>query len=217
MDQSDSSLSDSIFLVPKALHNQMESLLQQSDAFKRFRRHLDSRNADQVFLQTVDDLALRHEADLIIDAAKSLGSTGVIGSENPAAMKFYVLAMHLANTKDSIQMQTGAETNNDHFNPKLYSNYQQQRKCWSCRGNYLTNLFGLRKCTDHGNNECNGLCGRGCDCWKFLCSDCCLHQGCLDHDYCCRTSGYRAFAGCYLPHRLANFRCEQSYTCKLRL
>ena len=41
---------------------------------------------------------------------------------------------------------------------------------------------------DPYNNNCLGMCGKGCSCWdwKYLCGDCCWHNGCYEHDLCCR-------------------------------
>jgi hypothetical protein len=36
------------------------------------------------------------------------------------------------------------------------------------------------------NNDCFGMCGPGCDCWSWVCGDCCYHSGCAQHDTWCR-------------------------------
>lgn len=36
------------------------------------------------------------------------------------------------------------------------------------------------------NDKCYGMCGLGCSCWKWVCGDCCLHPGCVLHDWACR-------------------------------
>ena len=40
---------------------------------------------------------------------------------------------------------------------------------------------------DPHNNNCLGMCGKGCTCWDYdwLCGDCCWHNGCYEHDLCC--------------------------------
>lgn len=35
-------------------------------------------------------------------------------------------------------------------------------------------------------NGCFGMCGEGCDCWSWVCGDCCYHNGCAQHDTWCR-------------------------------
>lgn len=61
-----------------------------------------------------------------------------------------------------------------------------------------------------GQDQCLGMCGRGCSCWRFLCGDCCTHLGCLQHDHCCRTRGFRSFIRCWVP---VGFRCDRPYSC----
>jgi hypothetical protein len=31
-------------------------------------------------------------------------------------------------------------------------------------------------------HDCFGMCGPGCDCWSWVCGDCCYHDFCADHD-----------------------------------
>ena len=35
-------------------------------------------------------------------------------------------------------------------------------------------------------DKCFGLCGLDCDCWYYVCGDCCIHTGCMVHDTYCR-------------------------------
>jgi hypothetical protein len=32
------------------------------------------------------------------------------------------------------------------------------------------------------SSDCLGMCGAGCNCWTFVCEDCCCNRGCLNHD-----------------------------------
>ena len=41
--------------------------------------------------------------------------------------------------------------------------------------------------------SCLGMCGPGCFCWRLICGDCCYHQGCYEHDECCRHAGILSF------------------------
>lgn len=47
-----------------------------------------------------------------------------------------------------------------------------------------------KRCQDQSSdpchNDCFGMCGNGCSCWKWVCGDCCIHVGCLTHDVTCR-------------------------------
>ncbi|XP_020603427.1 uncharacterized protein LOC110042403 [Orbicella faveolata] len=44
--------------------------------------------------------------------------------------------------------------------------------------------------SDPYSNNCRGMCGPKCWCWKFVCGDCCWNQGCYEHDLCCGAKGY---------------------------
>ena len=50
-------------------------------------------------------------------------------------------------------------------------------------------------CSHKGDqaNECNGMCGLGCRCWRWVCGDCYVHKGCLEHDNYCESDGYLSY------------------------
>jgi len=55
-----------------------------------------------------------------------------------------------------------------------------------------TSNVAANECIDlryfNGNtNNCCGMCGFGCSCWKWVCGDCCCHDGCVTHDVACRS------------------------------
>ena len=55
--------------------------------------------------------------------------------------------------------------------------------------------------------RCTGMCGLGCRCWKWVCGDCCRHQGCYEHDICCNIYG-RFTSYCALPF-VYGFSCKK--------
>ena len=224
-----SSKTSNYYAVSQDLQPFVESVfMQQNGMPDEFLQYLKSKNVKESFVKEAEKLALSQDAGLIVNAAKSLGSTtGVIGSENPAAMQFYVLAMHLDKTKDSINIQEQNEEINNLLdsraqlqNSDMYLNNRWKRQgkhCWNCPSYFTSKFFESFRivkggCEDINNDECFGMCGRGCTCWKFLCGDCCTHQGCIDHDGCCRI-GSKGYVGCYFPHKLIFFRCESHYQC----
>lgn len=85
--------------------------------------------------------------------------------------KFRTLCLHLLSVAN---VQTPAELTSlqhDHHSTK-------QKRC-----DEMT--------SDPNGDDCLGLCGAGCKCWKFVCGDCCFNQGCYEHDLCCGTEeGY---------------------------
>ena len=59
-------------------------------------------------------------------------------------------------------------------------------------------------------NNCFGMCGLQCNCWRFLCGDCCVHRGCREHDACCARGGFLASLRCAIP---IGFRCNRRFRC----
>ena len=122
------------------------------------------------------------ESDLLEEAADAVGKKGLNGRNTPAALPFFVLALRIT--------QLAKDSNYD--NITITQRYKR-----SCRGP-PTRL----------NDECIGLCGKGCRCWRWLCGDCCWHRGCYDHDLCCKKSWLQHH--CLLPIK---FHCDQPFNC----
>lgn len=123
---------------------------------------------------------------LLLDVSHALHDEA---RENAATKAFHVMSMSLLGTPDvaahARDQQTAA-----HRYLGLFD-----RKRSSCR-----DLRG-----DPDGNKCLGMCGAGCWCWNLVCNDCCYHQGCYEHDLCCRKkrlSGY-----CLFPF-LYGFNCD---------
>ena len=209
------------YVVPQAFHNLVEMAVTQDRVPYPLLQQAGRINANATRQRAVEDLVSRGDADLIVEAAKSLGRAGVMGYENPAALQFYVLAMRLDKIKEQMRMRTqAAETNMYQANiPKggpyrpypwsIFRAYPQLlppghvQKRQSCSG------CTTGRCPYYGDqsDECFGMCGRNCNCWWWLCGDCCVHQGCLDHDQCCRDD-FWSFA-CLAPFW---FSCS-GYSC----
>ena len=146
-----------------------------------------------VMQRSYKKLHRRFEIACFVHATVKLGrENGVLGSEYPAAMSLYVMAMRLSkhegaasgaiSLKNAVQQSCSA--------PKLYCSNSN-----SC----------CKKCPL--GRICLGMCGPGCTCWSWACGDCCYHQGCYDHDLCCQT---------YLSWNCLGvwkFQCN-SYSCK---
>lgn len=64
------------------------------------------------------------------------------------------------------------------------------------------------ECPPCPDEDCLSLCGYGCNCWKWVCGDCCYHLGCYGHDICCRENFIQT--KCLFP---ISFRCESEYDC----
>ena len=191
------------FVVPAAFHNYIESALEQNHIMPIVTlQYFSTGNADMARKEAVDDLISRGEPDLIVEAAKALGDAGVMGPDSPAAQKFFVLAMRLEKIKKRLQNQ--AESNiNDHLPHSFFQSVSSESD-----GDTCAKMCTTGKCPYYGDrsNYCEGMCGYQCNCWNFVCGDCCVHRGCLEHDKCCET--YWSFK-CLVPIK---FSCTH-YPC----
>ena len=147
-----------------------------------------SSNAQESNVRLWDSLltVLRYpETDLLQNAAAALGNTGVTGLEYPSVLPFYMTALQLSQLMQRSNV-TGV------------SRWRRRGVTEDC----------LNECPPCPNQECLGLCGYGCNCWKWVCGDCCYHLGCYEHDICCREKFVQT--ACLFPFK---FQCENGYSC----
>lgn len=195
------------YVVPGTYHDRVETALKRNRLSGKVLRHLDNRNINETRQLAFESLALRDEIELITEAAWTLGRLGINGNENPAAMPFYTLARRLQQYRDSL-LNPADGIGMDHPIPAL----SDRKKRWQPALSYVTVERRSSECVGgivpSTSNDCLGMCGYGCYCWSWVCGDCCVHQGCLDHDNCCREHGFWSWA-CW---SLWNFSCS-SYSC----
>ena len=191
------------YVVPQVFHNLMDSVLSQNYVPYGIMQHLDSRTANEARKSAAQELVTRSEANSIIEAATALGSAGVMGTDSPAAQQLYVLALRLAKIKGMMERGDVA-TSDDTVSTRhsFHSMYAyEQETCPEC-------TTGSCPYMGDQSNDCHGMCGRECSCWPWVCGDCCVQQGCLDHDNCCEEFGFWSFA-CLTP---VGFSCS-GYSC----
>ena len=197
------------YVVPQAFHNLMDVALMQNRVSYALLQHLERRNTNETRRRAIEDLVMCSEANSIVEAAKALGNAGVMGTDNHAAQQFYVLAMRLMKIKD--MMLRGAVATIDGTLPTGHSMpstmyVDQQATCPEC-------TTGSCPYMGDQSNGCNGMCGLSCTCWSVVCGDCCVHQGCLDHDDCCARDGYFSYS-CTFGVAFSGFSCS-GYSCQL--
>ena len=189
------------YLIPREYMNTMESVLKgQTNMTDELMRHLDNTTVNETRVSVLQRLATSPEAILIIEAAQALGNSGIQGSDYPSAMHFYLLAVRLANLQ---------ENGNSVTTTKTQSSIMQRRKRAQTCSNGATSC--ARCPFPKGDNNCFGLCGKGCSCWSFVCGDCCLHQFCLSHDQCCADNGF--FSIPCLSVVWSKIKCGSNYDC----
>ena len=144
----------------------------------------------------LNELLARRELDTIIDATHALGKAGVVGHENRAALNLYAVAMTLAKFQNHRDSALGRQMQgNEQSRTAARSKREEKKTCskppllkpiwWAIPDKW----FRCERCPLPEAEECEGLCGRMCDCWDWACGDCCYHQGCYDHDVCCGEHG----------------------------
>ena len=154
---------------------------------------------------SLQDLLSRPEVKLIEDAAHALGEEeGITGQDSSSVLPFYLAALHLhklqhaaSGSNHSTQNHHALQAGNS-FTPSHLPNAGSKDPGDSC----------FDTCPPCQDDECLGLCGPSCRCWKFVCGDCCWHLGCYGHDLCCREKFIRT--KCLFPFK---FQCESTYNC----
>ena len=150
---------------PQIKREMKQRLLSQS-----ILQNLDSENVKISGKNAVENLLMHPEAQLIASAAIALGSTGLHGKDNPAAMAFYATALRFSTALGGHDHQDTGEA-------------AHRNKRWSLDATYCSNSDSYCPagfCPFESN--CLGLCGPGCTCWWFICFDCCWNIGCYLHD-----------------------------------
>ena len=189
------------YIVPRANASNMEEMIEEYPHNTSDIMHMvETAGVREELHSCIEQLLMQSETVLIIEAALALGESGVTATEYPAALPFYMLALQISNAKVNIKRDLVHKAHNkghpfsSRFIGTAYEGCPSQ--CTRCP-------------YPQGTDECFGLCGPGCTCWEFVCGDCCLHQGCLEHDQCCEDNGYFS-SSCFLPF---GFDCEQGYSC----
>ena len=182
------------YIIPKNNTELMKSLMERGPNvdMNEVMSMVDSTNVNETLHCVIEHLVMRSESVLITEAAKALGGLGINGTEYPAVLPFYMLALRLANGRDGVQGDQNTE-------PKQ----PRQRRSSTCtrNGNQYTCPSGKCPFPKYGN-RCFGMCGKGCSCWSFLCGDCCVHRGCLEHDQCCADNGFYSLKCLLIHHNL---------------
>ena len=207
-DLSDSGLTKyTDYVVPNVFNKNVEKALKRDQFSTNLLEQLDTEAVNQTRQNAVESLALRPEIELCMSAAQALGDLGVIGSQNPAAMPFYALTLRLTKYRNILLTGVDFAMNDNNYRSREGVQLEGRQKRSSCR---LAYLCPYGDCPYYGyGNDCRGMCGIGCTCYSWICGDCCVHQGCRDHDYCCERYGYTNWS-CI---SVWNVACDAAYRC----
>lgn len=188
------------YIVPNVFHKNVEKALKWNRFSGKLLEQLDT-EVNETRQSTIENLALRPEIELCLSAAQALGDLGVVGAQNPAAMPFFALTLRLMKYRAILNGNELTTINDIIGNRRETVDDRQKRSCSLCTHG---------SCPYYGyGNDCYGMCGIRCWCQSWFCGDCCVHQGCLGHDYCCGEYGYTSWS-CIT---VWNIDCDSSYSC----
>ena len=192
------------YVIPKDAMNLMESIMMgEREMSDDVLEHFDNKTVNETRQSVLNNLAVSQEALLITEAAQALGSLGIQGSEYPAVMRFYLLALRLASARG------GTEGSSITTDGNVLKERRQKRQLVRCSSNGRTCNIG--RCPT--GSGCFGQCGYGCSCWTFVCGDCCVHEYCRTHDRCCADRGFWSWACLSVAWRVLGSRCSDRYRC----
>jgi hypothetical protein len=126
---------------------------------------------------TLADLFDAPEAVALPWLSRELGRRGISGRAFPASFELHSLALVVGKAKET-SLPPLEETVSGTPTPRVKSG---------------------RCAVEAEGDACFGMCGNGCNCWRWVCGDCCWHGGCAAHDDDCRS--------CSFANPLACARC----------
>ena len=156
---------------------------------------LDHDSVNKISRNKIEEFLRCPEVNLLIEAAESLGRSGVQGQENEPAMIFYTAALRFSKMRQENE-DTSSEVKEmvDDIFPQVTTKRRQKRR--TCQHGYNCFLCPL-------GSSCLGLCGPDCSCWEWVCGHCCFSLGCYMHDEICSTHDSDFSLECILGSPLA--------------
>ena len=199
------------YVIPKDAMNLMESIMAGNGKMTDdMLQKLDNRTVNETRQSVLYNLAMSYNAILIIEAAQALGDRGIMGMDYPSVMSFYQFALRLASIRD---VESGTEYkagDSSATDSRGYQHRQQRRNVQCSNGATCPSA----QCPFRRySNDCFGMCGKGCSCWRFVCGNCCVNRYCLTHDQCCADRGFFSWACLSVAWRVLGSRCSQTYDC----
>ena len=207
------------YLFPSTLHKYFEPTLKHDKVFQYVRRHLDEEGANVTRSKAISQLLGSEEVGFVVQAAKAVGESGLTGTDNPAAMMLYVLALRLQNLLDDSPLRAELLQDSSSSSTPLKRTLRHQPD-WIGRtaGNpeqfceSTQSKCPVDRCPR--GDGCSGLCGPACTCWEWVCGNCCLNKMCLDHDHCCEDGLFSwGCMGILQRHINPQVDCAKAYIC----
>lgn len=147
----------------------------------------------------LDELIADPDVRLLAKLSEALGEAGIYGHQSPCSLPLHVTAMSIARhlPRNASDLEEDEESDcSEHTDEQLSP--RVRRGWWWKRSRSCKSLTG-----NPDRNNCLGMCGKGCSCWKRVCGDCCWHRGCYEHDLCCGRK--KGKISCWIP---LGFKCS---------
>lgn len=153
----------------------------------------------KVLKKSVKRALSKREINLLSDAVIAMGQRGITSQDYPSILPLYMTASRIASHSDTdVNQNLSDKENNNNNDYGALFHVHKRLKREDC----------LSECPPCESQECLSMCGPGCECWSWLCGDCCYHTGCYHHDLCCRAKPNSL--ACLVP---MSFDCESKYVC----
>jgi hypothetical protein len=114
------------------------------------------------------------EAPILPWLSRELGLSGITGVDYPASFMLHSFGVTMARAH-AITLPPL---------PPSVSTNASAKDYYSDNGAYCDGY------SNEWGSDCLGMCGPGCSCWQWVCGDCCVHYGCLNHDEACRDCAW---------------------------
>ena len=177
--------------------------------------------------QAVSELESDPDTHLFPKLSQALGEFGIYGEQSPCSLPLHLTAMSVAQKLPDYESQYG----DDSVDLEQFDCAERQRSDAEAldsptgtakrvrRGWFRSVVRAVvrrvvepvrgwsKRCTPINHryyNDCVGMCGRRCSCWRWICGNCCHNQGCYEHDLCCKKF---VSIPCLIPN-LTGFDCK---------
>lgn len=179
----------------------------------QFIKEVQKSSKHRVFLKTTGRKVLSVNEAETLDKISSALMKHSLNSRLPKPVEqFQLFCLGLIRSVGPLEASSVLSNDcHNHITLSKVSSTHQRRSGYDM--NILTNQkwtpLGCQDMRNGSDRECFGMCGKNCWCWDWVCGDCCLHKGCLQHDACCRyTSPQYLSTYCLLPF-IYGFDCSR--------
>ena len=191
------------YVVPPEEVHATEKAMKRSRLPWKLRRTLGTDNVEETKRLALSELFACPEFAAILDLSRALGTAGVTGQSNGAALNLHGLAFNFAKLQgyyetaaENKPIESGSGSAEEPVRStdrkeQVFTPRRIQKRATCSRPGWWgsTTYYECERCPIR-NQECYGMCGKGCNCWSWVCGDCCYHQGCYEHDRCCDVNGF---------------------------